>query len=305
MAVSLPDVRGRADILKLYLSTVPTSPDVDATTLARRTPGFSGAQLANLVNEAALLAARQDADHVTSALLDEARDKVLMGAPRALVQSEQARRLTAFHEGGHALVALYTPGAKPIHKATIIPRGHALGMVSQLPDADEYSITRQQMTAHVDVCMGGKAAEELVFGAEFVTSGATSDLRAATRMARHMVEECGMSEEVGPVAVVPGEGASAEVRRQVDAEVGKLLKGAYARVQGLLADKKPELHALAAALLERETLTQREIKALLWGEQCVQAEDAAAAVAEDGEVAGAAPAVGAPAPAAAARTASK
>jgi hypothetical protein len=135
-----------------------------AELLARRTPGFSGAELANLVNESALLAARYDADSISLNLLDEARDKVLMGTPRALTQSEEARRLTAYHEGGHALVALHTRGAKPIHKATIVPRGHALGMVSQLPDKDEYSTTRQQMRAHIDVCMGGKAAEELIFG---------------------------------------------------------------------------------------------------------------------------------------------
>ena len=135
-----------------------------AELLARRTPGFSGAELANLVNESALLAARYDADSISLNLLDEARDKVLMGTPRALTQSEEARRLTAYHEGGHALVALHTRGAKPIHKATIVPRGHALGMVSQLPDKEEYSTTRQQMRAHIDVCMGGKAAEELIFG---------------------------------------------------------------------------------------------------------------------------------------------
>ena len=135
-----------------------------AELLARRTPGFSGAELANLVNESALLAARYDADSISLNLLDEARDKVLMGTPRALTQSDEARRLTAYHEGGHALVALHTRGAKPIHKATIVPRGHALGMVSQLPDKDEYSTTRQQMRAHIDVCMGGKAAEELIFG---------------------------------------------------------------------------------------------------------------------------------------------
>jgi hypothetical protein len=150
------------------------------------------------VNEAALLAARHDRDHITTQLLDEARDKVLMGAPRAITQSEEARRLTAYHEGGHALVALYTPGAKPIHKATIVPRGQALGMVSQVPDKDEYSTTRQQLRAHIDVCMGGKAAEELVFGEDHVTSGATSDLRQATRIARHMVAECGMSDRIGP-----------------------------------------------------------------------------------------------------------
>jgi ATP-dependent metalloprotease len=186
-----------------------------------------------------------------------------MGSPRALSQTLEARTLTAYHEGGHALVALHTPGAKPIHKATIQPRGHALGMVTQLPDADEYSTTKRQMLAHVDVCMGGKAAEELIFGEDSVTSGATSDLRAATRLARHMVEECGMSAAVGPVAIAPGDGAAPGVRAAVDAEVAAMLKAAYARVAALLRAREGELHALAAALLERETLTQQEIRDVL------------------------------------------
>ena len=182
VAVALPDVKGRKSVLELYLSNKPVDSNVDSELLARRTPGFSGADLFNMVNEAALMAATKDLDRITEDCLDEARDKILMGSPRALSQSQEARRLTAYHEGGHALVALYTPGAKPIHKATIIPRGHALGMVSQVPDKDEYSTTKQQMMAHIDVCMGGKVAEEMIFGPEFVTSGATSDLKSATRM---------------------------------------------------------------------------------------------------------------------------
>ena len=184
VAVALPDMRGRKSVLDLYLSNKPVDVKVDRELLARRTPGFSGADLFNMVNEAALMAATKDLEQITLDCLDEARDKILMGSPRALSQSLEARRLTAYHEGGHALVALYTPGAKPIHKATIIPRGHALGMVSQVPDKDEYSTTKQQMMAHIDVCMGGKVAEEMVFGPEFVTSGATSDLKSATRMVR-------------------------------------------------------------------------------------------------------------------------
>ena len=184
VSVALPDTRGRKSVLDLYLSNKPVDAKVDSELLARRTPGFSGADLFNMVNEAALMAATKDLEQITLDCLDEARDKILMGSPRALSQSLEARRLTAYHEGGHALVALYTPGAKPIHKATIIPRGHALGMVSQVPDKDEYSTTKQQMMAHIDVCMGGKVAEEMVFGPEFVTSGATSDLKSATRMVR-------------------------------------------------------------------------------------------------------------------------
>ena len=186
VAVALPDTRGRKSVLDLYLSNKPVDAKVDSELLARRTPGFSGADLFNMVNEAALMAATKDLEQITLDCLDEARDKILMGSPRALSQSLEARRLTAYHEGGHALVALYTPGAKPIHKATIIPRGHALGMVSQVPDTDEYSTTKQQMMAHIDVCMGGKVAEEMIFGPEFVTSGATSDLKSATRMVRSL-----------------------------------------------------------------------------------------------------------------------
>lgn len=262
VVVELPDVRGRKEILDYYLEGKPVAADVDAEVVARRTPGFSGAQLSNLVNEAALLAARYDQDAINTHLLDEARDKLLMGVPRSLTQSEEARRLTAYHEGGHALVALYTQGAMPIHKATIMPRGHALGMVSQVPDKDEYSTTKQQMLARMDVCMGGKAAEELIFGADHVTSGATSDLRSATRLARHMVEDCGMSELVGPMAV-DSELKSSDIRQAVDGEVSLLLKNSYQRVVSLLREKELELHTLAAALLERETLTQAEIKELL------------------------------------------
>lgn len=269
VAVPLPDVKGREDILGLYLTGKPVSKDVSVHNIARRTPGFSGAQLFNLINEGALLAARHGMDTIDAAVLDEARDKILMGSPRALIQTEKERKLTAYHEGGHALVALHTPGARPIHKATIIPRGHALGMVSQLPDGDEYSVTRQQMMATIDVCMGGKAAEELIFGEDYVTSGATSDLRQATRTARHMVQDCGMSSEIGPVAIGlhtsddgrPIEGT--EVRESVDREVSKLLKGAYGRVKMLLKEKKHELHKIAGALLEKETLTLAEIRELL------------------------------------------
>jgi len=285
VAVGLPDVRGRQQIIELYLEGKPLASDVDPENLARRTPGFSGAELANLVNEAALLAARNDADSINALLLDEARDKVLMGSPRSLVQSTEARKLTAFHEGGHALVALYTPGAKPIHKATIVPRGHALGMVSQVPDKDEYSTTKQQMMAHIDVCMGGKAAEELIFGSDFVTSGATSDLKTATRLAKHMVEDCGMNDRIGPVALLDGSNGNGggsgsigeEVRKAADEEVTKILKESYTRVATLLKNKENQLHALATELLQKETLTQREIKRLLWGEQAVKEEEEAIA----------------------------
>jgi len=263
VAVALPDVEGRKGVLDLYLRNKPLGEDVDVELLARRTPGFSGADLFNLVNEAALMAATKDMDKITADCLDDARDKILMGSPRALSQSLEARRLTAYHEGGHALVALFTPGAKPIHKATIIPRGHALGMVSQVPDKDEYSTTKQQMMAHIDVCMGGKVAEEMIFGEDFVTSGATSDLKSATKMARHMIEDCGMSERIGPIALSPPDRRGAELSREADAEIGRFLRSAYDRVTKLLKAKEKELHIIADALLERETLTQQDIVELV------------------------------------------
>jgi ATP-dependent metalloprotease len=269
VAVALPDVQGRKGVLDLYLSNKPVNSKVDSELLARRTPGFSGADLFNMVNEAALMAATKDLDEITEDCLDEARDKILMGSPRALSQSVEARRLTAYHEGGHALVALFTPGAKPIHKATIVPRGHALGMVSQVPDKDEYSTTKQQMVAHIDVCMGGKVAEEMIFGSDFVTSGATSDLKSATRMARHMVEDCGMSDKIGPIALSSPEQRGASLNKDADDEVGNFLRDSYSRVKGLLKDKERELHILAQALLKQETLTQQEIKDLIFGKEAL------------------------------------
>jgi len=265
VAVALPDVQGRKNVLDLYLSSKPVSSKVDSELLARRTPGFSGADLFNMVNEAALMAASKNLEEITEECLEESRDKILMGSPRALSQSTDARRLTAYHEGGHALVALFTPGAKPIHKATIVPRGHALGMVSQIPDKDEYSTTKQQMMAHIDVCMGGKVAEEMIFGPDFVTSGATSDLQSATKMARHMVEDCGMSDRIGPIALPSPDKRGASLTKEADEEISTFLRGAYARVKELLGTKERELHKLADALIERETLTQQEIKDLVFG----------------------------------------
>jgi ATP-dependent metalloprotease len=207
---------------------------VDAAALARRTAGFSGAELANLVNEAALAAGKGGHARISAAMLDEAQDKILMGSERrSMVRTAESLRRTAYHEGGHALVAFHTAGAHPIHKATIVPRGHALGMVSQTPEKDEYSRTRQQMAAHIDVCMGGRVAEELVFGAEQVTSGARSDFQQATREARHMVTECGMSPDIGPV-FVERDSESPDMRRRIDGEVSRILREAYARVTALL-----------------------------------------------------------------------
>ena len=236
VAVAVPDVRGRQQILALYFEGKPVSADVNLSTVARGTPGFSGAELANLVNEAAVAAAKEDSPDIATRHLEYAKDKILMGAERkSMVLTEEGRRLTAYHESGHAVTALFTGGANPIHKATIMPRGHALGYVSQLPAEDETSMSKEQMMAQLDVLMGGRVAEEMVFGLKKVTSGASSDLKKATSLARHMVCECGMSDEVGPLYVDErSDHVSAATRKRVDDGVMELLRGAYARVQALL-----------------------------------------------------------------------
>ncbi|KAI8474800.1 MAG: peptidase family M41-domain-containing protein [Monoraphidium minutum] len=274
VAVPLPDVRGRAEILRYYMQGKPFTPDVDADLLARQTSGFSGADLSNLINEAALLAAQRDAAAVTPAMIDYAYDKILMGVERkTAVRSQDALRRTAYHESGHALVALNTPGASSIHKATIVPRGHALGMVTQVGREDEFSINRQQMMARILVCMGGQVAEEIVFGKDQVSSGATDDLRQATEWARHMVAECGMSDAVGPMYIKEASGPqggggnlSEATKQAADREVRAMLVEAREKVVRLLTEKLPDLHLLSRALLEHETLTSADIKKVLSGE---------------------------------------
>ena len=272
VAVPNPDVKGREAILeaKFVGGGVPRAPDVDLRVVARGTPGFSGADLANLVNLAALDAARAGAKAVAAAHLDAARDRIMMGAERkSAALSPANRRLTAYHEGGHALVALRTEGAHPLHKATIVPRGQALGMVTQLPDDgdDGTSVTRRQLLARLDVCMGGRVAEELVFGAGAVTTGASSDLEQATRLARAMVTKFGMSDKLGAVSIPSlggsSEALSPETRAAVEAEVKALLSGAYGRASSVLKRHEADLHALAAELLEKETLSGGEIAALV------------------------------------------
>jgi len=265
VTVPNPDVKGRAAILGAALKPVPAAPDVDLGVIARGTPGFSGADLANLVNLAALEAARLGAPAVGQAALERARDRIMMGAERRSAALSPANlKLTAYHEGGHALVALHTVGAHPLHKATIVPRGFALGMVTQLPEAeDETSVSRRQLLAKLDVAMGGRVAEELVFGPDNVTTGASSDLDQATRLARAMVTRYGMSEKVGPAALSYDEAAlSPATRAVVEAEVSALLAASYARAKALLTAREGELHALAGALLERETLSGAEIAAI-------------------------------------------
>ncbi|GMH32468.1 hypothetical protein BSKO_00302 [Bryopsis sp. KO-2023] len=260
ITVPLPDVKGRQEIAEYYLRDKPVGESVDPEQIAQQTRGFSGAEIYNLVNEAALMAAKGDKPNITKELVEQSRDKILMGMERkSLVRTEESVKRTAYHESGHALVAVNTQGANKIHKATIVARGNALGMVAQMPGKDEFSVSRQQLIAQIDVCMGGKVAEELVFGRDNVTTGATSDLQQATATAEHMVMQCGMSDEIGPVFIQNRSNLSADIQRKIDAEVSKILKDAQQRVTKLLTEKMSDLHTLSKALLERETLSCDEI----------------------------------------------
>ena len=284
VVVPNPDIIGREKILKVHIRKVAVAPNVDIRTIARGTPGFSGADLANLVNEAALLAARRSKRMVTLAELEDAKDKVMMGAERrSMVMTEDEKRLTAYHEGGHALVALHMPASDPIHKATIIPRGRALGMVMRLPERDKLSVSREKMLADIAVAMGGRIAEELIFGYDKVTSGASSDISMATKMARAMVTQYGMSDKLGPLAyreneeevflghsVARQQNSSEETQRLIDQEIRSLVEGAYTTAEDILRRHLDSLHAIAAGLLEYETLTGQEIRDLLKGKAPVR-----------------------------------
>ena len=281
VTVSNPDIKGREEILKVHVKKVPLAKDVNLTTVARGTPGFSGADLANLVNEAALLAARKNKRKVTLKDFDEAKDKVLMGAERkSMAMDDREKMNTAYHEAGHAICSLYTEGSDPIHKATIIPRGRALGMVQQLPEKDRYSITRQQMMSRLIVAMGGRVAEEMKFGYNAVTSGASGDIQMATNLARSMVTEWGMSDALGPVlyaensgevflgkSVTQNQNMSEETARLVDAEIKRLVTEGYEGAKKLLKEKEKEWTMLAEALIEYETLTGDEINQVIAGEK--------------------------------------
>lgn len=281
VVVPNPDIIGREKILKVHMKKVPVGPNVEVKTLARGTPGFSGADLANLVNEAALLAARRGRRLVTMSEFEDAKDKVMMGAERrSMVQSEEERSLTAYHEGGHALVALHMPASDPIHKATIIPRGRALGMVMRLPEADQFSVTREKMYADLAVAMGGRVAEEIILGHDKVTSGASSDISQATKMAKAMVTQWGMSDKLGPLAyedneeevflghsVARSQNMSQETQRMIDEEVRRIVDDGYKKANEVLTTHIDDLHKIAKGLLEFETLSGDEIKGLLVGEK--------------------------------------
>ncbi|MDD3837899.1 MAG: ATP-dependent zinc metalloprotease FtsH [Phenylobacterium sp.] len=277
VVVPNPDVNGRERILRVHMKNVPLAADVNVKTIARGTPGFSGADLSNLVNEAALMAARKNRRMVTMRDFEEAKDKVMMGAERkSMAMSEEEKRNTAYHEGGHALIALTVPEADPVHKATIIPRGRALGMVMQLPEGDRYSMNYTQMLSRLAIMMGGRVAEELINGKDKVTSGASSDIQAATSLARNMVTRWGYSDALGLVAygdnqeevflghsVSRTQNVSEATAQKIDEEVRRLVTEGYAEAKRILTERIDDLHTLAQALLEYETLSGEEIQNLL------------------------------------------
>jgi cell division protease FtsH len=284
IVVPLPDITGREKILKVHMKKVPLGTNVDAKVLARGTPGFSGADLANLVNEAALLAARKDKRTVNMDDFEAAKDKIMMGAERkSMVMTEEEKKLTAYHEAGHAIVALHEEESDPIHKATIIPRGRALGLVMRLPEGDRISMSKAKLKADLSVAMGGRIAEEMIFGEEKVTTGASSDIQMATDTARKMVTEWGMSDKLGPLRYAVDEkelylgqmagGAKAmsdNTADLVDSETRGIVEAAYDRAKDILTKNIDELHTLAKALLEYELLSGDEIKDLLKGKAIIR-----------------------------------
>jgi len=278
VVVPVPDIDGREKILGVHMKKVPLAPDVNPRTIARGTPGFSGADLANLVNEAALLAARRNKRLVAMQEFEDAKDKVMMGAERrSMVMTEDEKKMTAYHEAGHALVSINEPASDPIHKATIIPRGRALGMVMRLPERDSYSYHRDKMHANLAVAMGGRVAEDIIFGHDKVSSGASGDIQYATDLARNMVTKWGMSDKLGPLQYEQSqEGylgmgqtartmAGAETNKMIDAEIKRLVEDGLKRATDILTDQEDKLHTLAQALLEYETLTGDEINTLMKG----------------------------------------
>ncbi|MSO91262.1 MAG: ATP-dependent metallopeptidase FtsH/Yme1/Tma family protein [Acetobacteraceae bacterium] len=284
VVVPNPDVNGRERILRVHMRTRPLASDVDPKVLARGTPGFSGADLANLVNEAALLAARLGRRVVAMAEFETAKDKVMMGAERrSLVMSEAEKRMTAYHEAGHALCALHEPECDPVHKATIIPRGRALGLVMSLPEGDRYSKSKSKLIAELTMAMGGRAAEEIIFGPDKVSNGASGDIKMATDQARRMITEWGMSENLGMVSygdngqevflghsVTQHKNVSEATAQQIDGEIKSVIDRAYGKAKRVLTDNIEELHRVARGLLEHETLSGDEIRTVLRGELVIR-----------------------------------
>ncbi len=281
VVVGLPDVRGREQILKVHMRKVPIASDVNAMTIARGTPGFSGADLANLVNEAALFAARENAREVRMSHLDKARDKILMGAERrSMAMSEDEKKLTAYHEAGHAIVGRLVPEHDPVYKVTIIPRGRALGVTMYLPEGDKYSINRVAIQSQLCSLYGGRVAEELIFGADKVTTGASNDIERATKMARNMATKWGLSDELGPItygededevflgrSVTQHKSISNETASKIDEVVRGILDRAYARSKELLTANLDKLHAMAEALLQYETIDAHQIDDIMAGRE--------------------------------------
>ncbi|HEX5305567.1 MAG TPA: ATP-dependent zinc metalloprotease FtsH [Dyella sp.] len=279
VVVGLPDVKGREQILQVHLRKVPMASDVNAMLIARGTPGFSGADLANLVNEAALFAARENAREVRMGHLDKARDKILMGAERrSMAMSEDEKKLTAYHEAGHAIVGRLVPEHDPVYKVTIIPRGRALGVTMYLPEGDKYSINRVAIQSQLCSLYGGRVAEELIFGADKVTTGASNDIERATKMARNMATKWGLSDELGPItygededevflgrSVTQHKSISNETASKIDAVVRGILDRAYARSKQLVTDNIDKLHVMAEALLQYETIDAHQIDEIMAG----------------------------------------
>ncbi|MDG2270167.1 MAG: AAA family ATPase, partial [Alphaproteobacteria bacterium] len=279
VTVPNPDVIGREMILKVHMGKVPLAPDVDAKVIARGTPGFSGADLANLVNEAALVAARKNRRMVTMAEFEEAKDKVLMGAERrSMVMTEDEKKLTAYHEAGHALVGLHIDGCDPLHKVTIIPRGRALGVTMSLPERDRYTYSIYELKSKLAMMFGGRVAEELIFGKEHVTTGAGNDIKEATNLARRMITEYGFSEKLGPLryednqeevflghSVSQHKNVSDATAKVIDDEIRVLIDNADAEARRILTENIDELHTISNGLLEYETLSGDEVQNLLKG----------------------------------------
>ena len=284
VVVPNPDVNGREKILRVHMRKVPLASDVDPKVIARGTPGFSGADLANLVNEGALLAARLGKRVVAMAEFEAAKDKVMMGTERrSLVMSEAEKRMTAYHEAGHALCAMHEPECDPVHKATIIPRGRSLGLVMSLPEGDRYSKSKSKLLSELTMAMGGRAAEEIIFGPDKVSNGAAGDIKMATDQARRMITEWGMSEKLGMIAygdnsqevflghsVTQNKNVSEATAREIDGEIKDIIDRAYAKARRLLTENVEELHRLARGLLEHETLSGDEIRTVLRGEPVIR-----------------------------------